>query len=90
MNSFLTYLRAVARLRSLSAIVPVYNIFTENSTAYAVYEWVNGLSFVDFLRKKDNHISWDTARTLFMHLLSSLSEINSAILKFMKAYCFLS
>ena len=77
MNSFLTYLRAVARLRSLSAIVPVYNIFTENSTAYAVYEWVNGLSFVDFLRKKDNHISWDTARTLFMPLLSSLSEMNS-------------
>ncbi len=77
LNSFLTYLRAVARLRSLPAIVPVYNILTENSTAYAVYEWVEGIKLVDFLEKKGNHINWDTARKLFMPLLSSLSEMNS-------------
>lgn len=76
-NSFLTYLRAVARLRSLSSIVPVYNIFTENSTAYAVYEWIDGIKLNDFLRKNDNHISWNTAKTLFMPLLSALSEMNS-------------
>lgn len=77
MNSFLTYLRAVARLRTLSALIPVYNIFTENLTAYAVYEWVEGTKFTDFLKKNDNYISWDVARTLFMPLLSSLSEMNS-------------
>ena len=77
LNSFLTYLRAVARLRSLPAIVPVYNILTENSTAYAVYEWAEGIKLVDFLEKKGNHINWDTARKLFMPLLSSLSEMNS-------------
>lgn len=76
MNSFLTYLRAVARLRSLSSIVSVYNIFTENLTAYAVYEWVEGIKLNDFLRKNNNHISWDVAKTLFMPLLSSLREMN--------------
>ncbi len=76
-DSFLTYLRAVARLRSLSALVAIYNIFTENSTAYAVYEYVYGISLVNFLKLKGGKMSWEIARPLFIPLLSALSEMNS-------------
>lgn len=77
MDEFLDYFRTAAKLRSLIALIPIYNIFTENNTAYAVLEFQDGITLEQFVKNNGGHISWDSAKPLFMPVLSALSELNS-------------
>mgnify|MGYP005773989565 CR=1 FL=1 len=77
MDEFLNYFRTAAKLRSLAALIPIFNIFTENNTAYVVLEFQDGITLEEFVNNNGGHISWDTARPLFMPVLSALNEMNS-------------
>ncbi len=76
--SFLEYWRAIARMRDLSAIVPVYDIFEENNTAYTISEYYEGVRLSRYLQQKGGALSWEAARVLFMPVLSGLSSLHSA------------
>lgn len=77
MNEFLKCFRSVAKLRNLSSITAVYDIFRENNTAYVVMEWIDGTRLDKYLSKKGGLISWDEARLMFMPLLSSLIKMEN-------------
>lgn len=76
--SFLEYYRTLARLRDLSAITPIYDIFSENGTSYTVEEKIDSISFEEYLSRSGGSIDWNTARPMFMPLLSTLSSIHQA------------
>ena len=78
LTNFLEYSRAVARMRELSALVPVYNIFQANGTAYTISENAYGMTLTSYLAKNGGFISWEQARALFMPVLSTLSSLHSA------------
>lgn len=77
-TSFLEYYRTLARLRDLSAITPIYDIFSENGTSYTVEEKIDSISFEEYLSRSGGSIDWNTARPMFMPLLSTLSSIHQA------------
>ena len=76
-QAFLKLWKTLKGLNSLSAVIPVLDIFKENETAYAVCEKMNTVSLRDFLiRNTDNNILWDKARLMFMPILTTLERLH--------------
>lgn len=59
-------------------MIPLYDIFEENGTAYTVSEKVGGVTLAARLRQSGGRMSWDEARPLFMPLFAALSAVHSA------------
>ncbi len=77
-TKFLSVARTVARLRDVLVIVPSYDIFEENGTAYTVTEFCEGKSLEKYVAAKGGRISFEETRRLFLPLLSALSTIHAA------------
>lgn len=77
LNKFLKLWRSLARVRGLSALVPVIDIVEENNTAYAVTEYIESISLREFLLKSQTgYLNWEKAKVLFMPVLSTLSALH--------------
>lgn len=74
---FLTLARAVARLRDVLVVVPSYDIFEENGTAYSVSEYCEGTSLEKYV-EKNGTLSADEMRRMFLPLIAALSTIHAA------------
>ena len=72
-KSFLEYYRTLARLRELSSITPIYDIFSENGTCYTVEEKLDCITFGEYIERSGGSIDWNTARPMFMPVLSALT-----------------
>lgn len=76
-NSFIKLWKTLKGLNSLSAVIPVLDIFEQNETAYAVCEKIDSVSLRDFLiRNTDNNILWDKARLMFMPVLTTIEALH--------------
>ena len=71
-------MRSLARMRELPAVVPVYDIFEENGTVYAVSDYCQGMTLTKKTKLSGGRIPWPEARTMFMSLTSSLAALNDA------------
>lgn len=80
-EEFLKYFRSIAKFREFSATVPIYDIFTANNTAYVVYEWLNGITLNKFVLEHGGYINWETAKPLFMPLISLLEAMHKSGIK---------
>ena len=79
LRKFLNLWRSLARVRGLSALVPVIDIIEENNTAYAISEYVESISLREFLlRSQTGYLNWEKAKVLFMPVLSTLSTLHKA------------
>ncbi len=79
LSKFLDLWRNLARVRGFSALIPVIDIIEENNTAYAVTEYIESLSLREFLlRSKTGYLNWEKAKTLFMPVLSLLSNLHQS------------
>lgn len=79
LRKFLTLWRSLARVRGLSALVPVIDIVEENNTAYAISEYIECISLREFLlRSQTGYLNWEKAKVLFMPVLSTLSTLHKA------------
>ncbi|MBQ7101591.1 MAG: hypothetical protein IJN81_08155, partial [Clostridia bacterium] len=76
---FLELWHRLTRMSGLSALDNVLEVFEENSTAYAVTDYIETISLRDYLlRNKVGYISWERARSLFMPVLSTLGMLHTA------------
>ncbi|MDR2752772.1 MAG: PASTA domain-containing protein [Oscillospiraceae bacterium] len=76
-QNFIELWRKLCHLRGLSALIAVTDVFEENNTCYAVYEYVEHVSLREFLlRGKQGCISWERARALLMPVLSTLGSLH--------------
>jgi len=76
-QNFLELWRKLQRLRGLSALIAVTEVFEENGTVYAVYEHMENMTYRDFLlRGKLGFIPWERARALLMPVLSTLAHLH--------------
>lgn len=79
MADFVELWRKLSRMGGLSALVNVYDVIEENSTAYAICEYVKSITLRDYLlRLKTGYITWERARALFMPVLSTLGMLHTA------------
>jgi serine/threonine-protein kinase len=77
-QNFLELWRKLQRLRGLSALIAVTDVFEENDTIYAVYDYMEWMSLRDFLlRGKMGCLSWERTRSLLMPVLSTLGSLHS-------------
>ncbi len=78
LGKFLDMWRKLARLRGLSALVPVVDIIEENNTAYVITEHIESITLREFLLKSQTgYLNWSKAKVLFMPVLSTLSSIHN-------------
>ncbi len=77
-RSFLANARALAKLRDLPAILPLYDIFTDNDTVYAIYDFCEMWSLSKELKKRGGRMDWTEIRPLFMQLMTTLSALHQA------------
>ncbi|MBO5929578.1 MAG: PASTA domain-containing protein [Clostridia bacterium] len=74
---FLSVARAVARLRDVLVVVPSFDIFEQNGTAYSVSEYCQGTSLEKYVAEHGGRLPFDEVRRLFLPLLSALSTIHA-------------
>lgn len=70
--------KALARLRNLSHLNPALDMFSENNTTYAVYEYLEGRTLLDYLKENAGELSWNTVRRIFPPLFTTLSLLHNA------------
>lgn len=76
--SFIKLWKTLMSMNSLSAVIPVLDVFEANQTAYAVCEKMDYVTLHNFLLKTDeNNILWDKARIMFMPVLTTLENLHS-------------
>lgn len=79
LGKFLDMWRKLARLRGLSALIPVVDIIENNNTAYVISEHIESITLREFLLKSQTgYLNWSKAKVLFMPVLSALSSIHDA------------
>lgn len=76
--SFINLWTTIIKMRNLSAVVPAFDVFELNGTAYAVSEYMESITLREFLlRNPDGNILWDQARLMFMPVLTTLEALHS-------------
>ena len=78
MESFLKLWRKLARVRNLTALIPVLDIIEENNTAYAISEYIETITLRDFLLKsRTGYLSWEKIKVMLMPVLTAVSALHS-------------
>lgn len=60
----------------LPSLVPVIDIFEENGTAFAVMQYIQGVTLRDFLSRNGGTLKWEQARALFLPLIDTISGMH--------------
>ncbi len=76
-QKFLANARAVARLRDVLAVVPSFDIFEQNGTAYSISEYCEGVSLERYVSNR-GPLSYEQARRMFLPLISAMAAIHAA------------
>ena len=77
-QSFYKLWTTMEKMHSLSAVVPVYDVFEENETVYAVIEHLECIPLREYLlRNEKGYIAWDSARLMFMPVLTTLEALHA-------------
>ncbi len=75
-DRFLVEARNMAEF-SQPDIVALYDYFEENNTAYIVMEYLDGVSFKEYLKERGGQIPREEVVDITLHVLAALEEIHS-------------
>lgn len=73
---FEAYYRKLMSLADMSAMVVIYDVFRENNTCYVIEDNTKNISFSEFVEKSGGQLDWDTARPMFMPIISLLEALH--------------
>lgn len=77
LSAFLDLWRKLARVRSLTAMIPVLDIFEANETGYAVSEFVETITLREFLLKsRTGYLTFEQTKALLMPVVSTVSKLH--------------
>lgn len=77
LDDFIDLVKNVSRLREVTVVHSVLDIFEENYTAYAVYEYVPSVTLRRYVENAGGSLSWNTANRIFQPVMSALGLMNS-------------
>lgn len=75
-SDFESYYKKIMSLSDMSAMVVIDDIFRENNTCYVIEENSDNLPFTEYVNKNGGQLEWDTARPLFMPIISLLEALH--------------
>ncbi len=64
------------RSPNIRCVQPVLNVFTQNNTAYAVMEYIGGISLKAYLTNCGEVMTWEQIKELFPPVLTALSMLH--------------
>lgn len=70
--------KSLARLRNDSNINPVLDMFAENNTTYTVFEYINGVKMLDYLKENAGELSWEQVSKIFPPLFTTIGRLHNA------------
>lgn len=70
--------KSLARLRNDSNINPVLDMFAENNTTYTVFEHIDGVKMLDFLKENAGELNWEQVSKLFPPLFTTIGRLHNA------------
>lgn len=78
-REFLDLWSKLKRLKGLTSLISVLEVFQGNATAYAVYEESEAYTLRDYLLEtQSGFVSWEKARIMFMPVLSTLGTLHTS------------
>lgn len=78
LTSFLGEGRAVARFNDHPGIAPVIAFFRANGTGYLVMQYLEGMSFAEYLTLHEGRVPWDQAVAILMPVMDTLRVVHGA------------
>ena len=70
--------KSLARLRGNTNISPTLDMFAANNTTYTVFEYIDGVSILDFLKDNAGELSWDVVSKIFPPLFTTIGILHNA------------
>jgi len=70
--------KSLARLRENTNINPILDMFEENNTWYTVFEYINGVKMLDYLKENAGELSWGQIAKLFPPLFTTMGILHNA------------
>ena len=70
--------RTLMKLSDMAHIQAVLDVFCENNTCYAVFEFIDGISLKTFLANSSGGLTWDQVKELFPPVFTTLSLVHRA------------
>ncbi len=70
--------KSLARLRNNSNIDPVLDMFAENNTTYTVFEYIDGVKMLDYLKDNAGELTWEQASAIFPPLFTTIGILHNA------------
>lgn len=69
--------RSLMKLRGMAHIQAVLDVFSENNTCYAVFEFIDGIPLKTYLANSSGGMAWEQVKELFPPILTTLSLVHS-------------
>lgn len=77
LDKFIEEAQMLARFQQYPNIASVVAFFKENGTAYLVMEFLDGVTFEEFLNRRGGRISWEKALRVMQPVLEALSTLHA-------------
>ncbi|HWP96513.1 MAG TPA: protein kinase [Syntrophomonadaceae bacterium] len=77
LKKFLDEARALAQFMDHPGVVNVRDFFPANGTAYLVMQYIEGITFKEYLQEKGGRLSLDKALGIMLPALDALREVHS-------------
>lgn len=76
-ENFLQEAKTLAEFIGCENIVRIFSYFEENGTAYFVMEYIDGVSFDNYLKDRGGRISFDEAKNILVPIMEALAIVHS-------------
>lgn len=74
---FIELYKKLGTLGNINAVFRVVDLFETHKTAYAVSEYLPGISLKEFLLRNGGSLKWEQVRPLFLPLIGALKALHS-------------
>ncbi len=78
MDEFGELNRSIAKMRTISHIIPINDIFSLNNTSYVVFEYSESSTLLEYLKENAGELTWEQVSKLFPPFFTTLSLIHNS------------
>lgn len=78
MSEFVELNKTLSKMRSLSHIIPVVDMFGDNNTGYVVLAYFEGVTLEKYIDHNGGRLTWETVRRFFPPIFTTVSLVHNA------------
>ncbi len=78
LSEFVDLNKTLMKSRGMAHLQTVLNIFTENNTAYVVFEHISGIPLKTYLANSSGELTWEQIKELFPPVFTTMSLMHAA------------